>query len=161
MNDYVDSQDIHRISVKEFREKSRKFHEVAKKHMRLPFTRMVFVATVCSAYELVISNKKLSKFKIAISTVQKIWRDYSVKSLIAYWKEADRVIRASWPHSDLSRSHLDKWENFTSRYLKVIQHPDAQKVEGEVSYQIVMLDDFTKKMHMEDLLYLVLTIELM
>ena len=161
MNDYVDSQDIQRISVKEFREKARKFHRVAKKHMGLPFTRMVFVATVCSAYELVIRNKKLSKFKIAISTVQKIWRDYSVKSLIAYWKEADRVMRAAWPHSDLSRSHLDKWVNFTSRYLMVTQHPNAKNVEDEVNYQIVMLDDLTKKMHMEDFLYLVLTIELM
>ena len=161
MNDYVDSQNVGRISIKEFRDKAREFHEIAKKSMRLPFTRTVFVATVCSAYELLVSNKKLTKFKIQVSTVQKIWRDFSVKTLAAYWREADKVIRASWPHSDVSHSHLVKWELLTMRYLDMVNPAVSDDLYGEVGYQVIACSDLFKGRYMEDLMYLLCTIELM
>ena len=162
MDNYVfpEEEEKQWLSIAEFREKARKFHGGAKK-IGMPYSRMVFVATVCSAYELLASGKKLVKFKIIVSAIQKIWRDYSVKTMLKYWKEADMIIRAAWPNTtDVSRAHLNKWENFTSRYLTRVMHDVNEHMYAGVLYEVAVLDKQIRKLHMEGFAYLLLTIEI-
>ena len=162
MYDYVfpEEEEKQWISIADFREKARGFYDGAKK-IGMPYSRLVFVATVCSAYELLASGKKLVKFKIIVSAIQKIWRDYSVKTMLKYWKEADMIIRAAWPNNtDVSRAHLNKWENFISRYLTRVKHDDNDKMYAEVLHNVVGLDKQISRLHMEDFAYLLCTIEL-